>query len=100
MEFRLEEEVKALPHANFNDNPLKYWDKDKSYGDIQLKKAYSIIGVKPKRYDQADEHEIKIQLQELEEKQLAFKSTEDNKSPRDSPTFMVKNRSEQKQGKP
>ena len=52
------------------------------------------------RQNQIDEREFKIQLQELEEKQLAFKSTEDNKSPHSSPTFMVNNHSEQKRGKP
>ena len=52
------------------------------------------------RYNQADELEFKAQLQELEEKQLAFKSTEDNKSPHSSPAFMVNNHSEQKRGKP
>jgi len=75
LEFRLEEEVKALLQANFDDNPLKYWDKDKSYADIQLKEAHSIIRVKPMRYNQADELEFKAQLRELEDKQLAFKST-------------------------
>jgi len=62
LEFRLEEDVKALLQANFDDNPLKYWDKDKSYADIQLKEARSIIRVKPMWYNQADEHELKIQL--------------------------------------
>ena len=45
--FRLEEEVKALLQANFDDNPLKYYDKDKSYADIQLKEGHSIVRVKP-----------------------------------------------------
>jgi len=100
LEFRLEEEVKALLQANFDDNPLKYCDKDKSYADIQLKEAHSIVRVKPMRYNQVDELEFKAQLQELEEKQLAFKSTEDNKGPHSSPAFMVNNHSEQKRGKP
>jgi len=34
LELRLKEEVKALLQANFDENPLKYWDKDKSYADI------------------------------------------------------------------
>ena len=72
LEFRVEE-VKALLHANFDDNPLKYWDKDKSYADIQLKEAHSIIRVKPMWYNQADELEFKAQLRELEDQQLAFK---------------------------
>ncbi|KAJ8448727.1 hypothetical protein Cgig2_011348 [Carnegiea gigantea] len=100
LEFRLEEEVKSLLQANFDDNLLKYWDKDKSYADIQLKDARSIVRVKPMRYNQNDEQEFKIQLRELEEKQLAYKSIEDNKSPHSSPTFMVNNHSEQKRGKP
>lgn len=100
LEFRLEEEVKALLQANFDDNPLKYWDKDKSYADIQLKDANSIVRVKPMRYNQTDEQEFRVQLRELEEKQLAFKSTENNKSPHNSPAFMVNNHSEQKRGKP
>ena len=54
--------------ANFDDNPLKYWDKDKSYADNQPKEAHSIVRVKPMRYNHADEHELKIQLQELEDK--------------------------------
>ena len=62
LEFRLEEEVKALLQANFDENPLKYWDKDKSYTDIQLKEAHSIVRVKPMRYNQADELEFKAQL--------------------------------------
>lgn len=62
LEFRLEEEVKALLQANFDDNPLKYWDKDESYGDIQLKDAHFIVRVKPMRYNQTDEHEFKLQL--------------------------------------
>ena len=52
------------------------------------------------RYNQADEQEFKIQLRELEEKHLAFKSTEENKSPHSSPAFMANNHSEQKRGKP
>lgn len=100
LEFRLEAEVKALLHANFDDNPLKYWDKDKSYADIQLKDSSSIVRVKPMRYNQADEHEFKIQLQELEIKKLAFRAMEENKSPHSSPAFMVNNHSEQKRGKP
>jgi len=80
LEIRLEEEVKALLQANFDENRLKYWDKDKSYTDIQLKDVHSIVRVKPMRYNQADKQEFKIQLRELEDKQLAFKSTEDNKS--------------------
>ena len=62
LEYRLEEEVKALLQANFDDNFLKYWDKDKSYADIQLKEAHSIGRVKPVRYNQAHEHKFKIQL--------------------------------------
>ena len=97
---RLEQEVKALLHANFDENPLKYWDKDKAYADIQLKDANTIVRVKPIRYNQQDELEFKVQLKELEDRQLAFKSSEDNKSPHSSPAFMVNNHSEQKRGKP
>jgi len=43
LEFLLEKEVKALLQANFDGNRLKYWDKDKSYADIQLKEAHSIV---------------------------------------------------------
>ena len=46
----LETEVKALLQANFDDNPFKYWDKDKAYADIQLKDANAIVRVKPIRY--------------------------------------------------
>lgn len=60
LEFRLEEEVKALLQANFDDNLLKYWDKDKSYADIQLKEAHSIVRVRPMRYNKAYEQEFKI----------------------------------------
>ena len=52
------------------------------------------------RYNQANEQQFKIQLREVEEKQLAFKSTESNKSPQSSPAFVVNNHSEQKWGKP
>ena len=48
---RLETEVKALLQANFDDNPLKYWDKDKAYADIQLKDANTTIRVKPIQYN-------------------------------------------------
>ena len=89
LDFHLEDEVKALLEANFDDNPLKYWDKDKSYDDIQLKDVHSIVRVKLMRYSQIDEQEFPIQIQELEEKQLAFKSTENNKSPHSNPAFMV-----------
>ena len=99
-EVRLENEVKALMHANFDDNPLKYWDKDKAYADIQLKDANTIVRVKPIRYNQQDELEFKVQLKELVDRQLAFKSSEENKSPHSSPAFMVNNHSEQKRGKP
>ena len=60
LEFRLKEEVKALLQINFDENPLKYWDKDKSYIGIQLKEAHSIIRVKPMRYNQADEQEFRL----------------------------------------
>ena len=93
LEFLLEDEVKALLQANFDDNPLKYWDTDKSYADIQLKEAHPIVRVKPIRYSQTDEQEFRIQLRELEVKQLAFKSTEHNKSSHSSPAFMVNNHS-------
>ena len=52
------------------------------------------------RYNQIDEQEFRVQLRELEEKQLAFKSTEETKSPHSSPAFMVNKHSEQKRGKP
>jgi len=39
-------------------------------------------------------------LKELEDRQLAFKSSEENKSPNSSPAFMANNHSEQKRGKP
>jgi len=42
-EVRLETEVKALLQATFDDNPLKYLDKDKGYADIQLKDANTIV---------------------------------------------------------
>jgi len=96
LEFRLEEEVKAFLQANFDENPLKYWDQDKSYADVQLKDAHSIVRVKPMGYNQADEIEFKIQLRELKDKQLAFKSIKDNKSPHSSLAFMVDNHFEQK----
>ena len=95
-EVRLEQGVKALLHANFDDNPLKYWDKDKAYADIQLKDANTIVRVKPIRHNKQDELEFKIQLKELVDRHLAFKSSEENKSPHGSPTFMVNNHSEQK----
>ena len=60
LEFHLKEEVKTLLQANFDENPLKYWDRDKYYADIQLKGAHSIVRVKPMRYNQADEQEFKI----------------------------------------
>ena len=100
LEFRLEAEARSLLQANFDDNPLKFWDKDKSYADIQLKEAHSIVRVKSMRYNQNDEQEFRVQLRELEEKQLAFKSTEETKSPHSSPAFMVNKHSEQKGGKP
>jgi len=99
-EVRLESEVKALLQANFDDNPLKYWDKDIAYSDIQLKDANTIVRLKPIRYNQQDELEFEVQLKELEDRQLAFKSSEDNKSPHSSPAFMVNNHTEQKRGKP
>jgi len=99
-EVRLEHEVKALLQANFDDNPLKYWDKDKAYADIQLKDANTIVRVKPIRYNQQDELKFKIQLKELVDRHLAFKSSEENKSPHSSPAFRVNNHSEQKRGKP
>jgi len=99
-EVRLEAEVKALLQANFGDNPLKYWDKEKAYADIQLKDANTIVRVKPIRYNQQDELEFKVQLKELEDKQLAFNSSEENKSPHSSAYFMVNNHSELKRGKP
>jgi len=95
-EVRLESEVKALLQANFDDNPLKYWVKDKAYVDIQLKDANTIPRVKPIRHNQQDELEFKVQLKELADRQLAFKSSEENKSPHSSPAFMVNNHSEQK----
>ena len=99
-EVRLEHEVKALLQANFDDNPFKYWDKDKAYADIQLKDANTVVRVKPIRYNQQDELKFKVQLKELEDRQLAFKSSEENKSPHSSLAFMVNNHSEQKRGKP
>jgi len=99
-EIRLETEVKALLQANFDDNPLKYWDNDEAYADIQLKDANTIVRVKPIRYNQQDELEFKVQLKERENRQLAFKRSEENKSSHSSPAFMVNNHSEQKQGKP
>jgi len=62
-EVRLESKVKALLQANFDDNPLKYWDKDKAYVDIQLKDANTIFRIKPIRYNQQDELEFKVQLE-------------------------------------
>jgi len=67
-EVRLESEVKALLQANFDDDPLKYWDKDKAYADIQLKDPNTIVRVKPIRYNQQDAMEFKIQLKELDDR--------------------------------
>ena len=92
-EFRVKEEVKALLQANFDRNPLKYSDKDKSYASIRLKEAHSVVCVKLMRYNQADEQDFKIQLQEPEEKQLDLKSAEDNNSPHSSVPFMANNHS-------
>jgi len=99
-EVRLESKVKALLQANFDDNPFKYWDKDKAYADIQLKDANTIVRVKSIRYNRQDELEFRVQLKELEDRKLAPKSSEENKSPHSSPAFMVNNHSEQKRGKP
>ena len=99
LEFRGKEEVIALLQANFDDNPLKYSDKHKSYGGIRLQEAHSIVCVKLMRYNQANEKDFKIQVREPEEKQLDFRSAEDNKSPHSSAAFMVNNHSEQKRGK-
>ena len=93
-EVRLETEVKALLQATFDDNPLKYLDKDKGYADIQLKDTNTIVWVKPIRYNQQEELEFKIQLKELVDRHLAFNSSEENKSPHSSPAFMVNNHSE------
>jgi len=59
-EVTLESEVEALLQANFDDNPLKYWDKDKAYADIQLKDANTIVSVKRIRYNQQDDLEFKV----------------------------------------
>ena len=79
LEFRVKEEVKALLQSNFDDNPLKYWDEDKSYAGIRLKEAHYVACVKLMRYNQADEQDFKIQLQEPEEKQLDLESAETTK---------------------
>ena len=60
----------------------------------------TIVRVKPIRYNQQEKLEFKVQLKELEDRQLAFKSSEENKSPHSSPAFMVNNHAEQKRGKP
>jgi len=83
----LESGVKALLQANFADNPLKYWDKGNAYADIQLKDANTIVRVKPIRYNQRDELEFKVQLNEPEDRRLAFKSSEENKSSHSSPAL-------------
>ena len=77
------------------ENPLKLWDKDKSFATIELKEPKTVIRVKQMVYTYKDQQEFKEQIDELLKKKLIRES----KSPHSSPAFMVRNHAEEKRGK-
>ena len=86
---------KDLCRELYSEDPLKFWDKDKSFAKIELIDSKTVIRVKQMVYTYKDQQEFKEQIDELLKKGLIRES----KSPHSSPAFMVRNHAEEKRGK-
>ena len=89
------EQQKELCKELYYEDPLKFWDKDKSFAKIELIDPKIIIRVKQIVYTYKDQQEFKEQIVELLKKGLIRES----KNPHSSPAFMVRNHVEEKIGK-
>ena len=81
------EQQKKLCKELYSDNPLKFWDKDKTFVKITLINPNTIIQVKQMVYTHKGVQEFNKQIEELLDKGLIRNS----KSPHTSPAFMVRN---------
>ena len=79
---------------NSND-PLKFWNRDKTFAKITLLNSNTIIQVKQMMYTHQDSQEFDKQIKELLDKELIKNS----KSPHTNPAFIVRNHVEEKRGK-
>jgi len=89
------EQQEKLCKELYSDNPLKCWDKDKTFSKITLLNPNTIIQVKQMVYTHQNIQEFDKQIKELLDKGLIRNS----KSPHTSPIFMVRNHTEEKRGK-
>ena len=79
----------------FNDNPLKYCKKTKTYCKLEIIDPDKFIRVRPMIYSQEDIEDFKIQINDLIQMNLIIES----KNPHSSLAFMVRKHSEIKRGK-
>ena len=89
------EQQKKLYKELYSNNPLKFWDKDKTFAKITLLNPNTIIRVKQIVYTHQNIQEFNKQIKELLHKGLIRNS----KSPHTSPAFMVRNHAEKKEKK-
>ena len=88
------ETIKSQLEQVYKDNPLALWKPDHPRLKIELIKN-RIIRLRPMMYTKEDREEFKTQIKEL----LNLKLIRTSNSPHNSPTFMVRKRSEQVRGK-
>ena len=86
------EQQEKLYKELYSDNPLKFWDKDKTFVEITLLNPNTIIRVKQMVCTHQDIQEFDKQIKELLDKGLIRNS----KSPHTNPAFMVRNHAEKK----
>ena len=89
---QISKQQEELGKELYFDNPLKFWDKDKTFAKITLLNPNTNIRVKQMVYTYQDIQEFDKQIKELLDKGLIRNS----KSPHTSPAFMVRNHAEEK----
>ena len=89
------EQQEKLCKELYSNNPLKFWDKDKTFTKSTLLNLNTIIRVKQMVYTYQDTQEFDKQIKELLDKGLM----RDSNSPHTNPTFMLRNQAEEKRGK-
>ena len=89
------EQQGKLCNELYSDNPLKFWDKDKTFAKITLLNPNTIIRVKQMVYTHQDIQKFNKQIKEFLDKGLI----RNKKSPHTNPAIMVRNYAEEKRGK-
>ncbi|MBN8138669.1 hypothetical protein J0J21_23370, partial [Vibrio vulnificus] len=65
---KLEDEVAKITdklEKCYTENPLKFWDKNQIFAQLEMKDKNKTIRIKPMRYNEEDQKEFKAQIKEL-----------------------------------